>query len=461
MLPMFLASIDQTLLATASPAIGREFGALGDTPWLALGYLVAAATTIPIYGRLGDLYGYRRMLCVALVLFGVGSLLGGLAPGMGWLVAARVLQGLGGGGLMVMSQALIGELVTPRERPRFQGWFAANFTLSSVAGPVLGGWVVHGVGWRWLFWGLLPPTLLAAWRILKLPDTVVRPKTRPPFDSAGVLGFAVTISATLVWVTFVGQRFAATSATGVALGVATLAGWGLLVWHERRTASPFLPLDVLALPGVRNIAATIALFAGCMFALVFFLPVYVQLAHGNDAADAGLAMLPLTLGMAVGALIAGRVMAYTRRVGMLPPWSLGLSAISVAALAVLPPDPLLRTIVTGLCGLGFGGVMPNAQIVIQTLAGRARLGAASAVVSLSRAFGSTFGTAVVGALAFAHLATASGGGDGKALVQAFHWAFALLAVLLAAASWLAWRGPRMSLEDASGPPVTPIAALAD
>ncbi len=174
-------------------------------------------------------------------------------------------------------------------------------------------------------------------------------------------------------------------------------------------------------------------------------------------------MLPLTLGMAVGALIAGRVMAHTRRVGMLPPWSLAVSAISVAGLAVLPPDPLLRTMFSGLAGLGFGGVMPNAQIVIQTLAGRSRLGAASAVVSLSRAFGSTFGTAIVGALAFAHLKTASGSGsvDNSALIQAFHWSFGLLAVLLAAASWLAWRGPRITLDDASKPPLAPAAAMDD
>ncbi len=156
MLPMFLAAVDQTLLATATPAIAADLGGLRDTTWIALGYLLAVTIMVPTYGRLGDRYGRRDLLLVALGVFAVGSLACALSQSMAQLVLARVLQGLGGGGLMVMAQALIGELVPPRERPRFQAYFASIFTLSSVGGPVLGGLVVSQFSWRWLFAANLP-----------------------------------------------------------------------------------------------------------------------------------------------------------------------------------------------------------------------------------------------------------------------------------------------------------------
>jgi MFS family permease len=156
MLPMFLAAVDQTLLATATPRIAAELGGLDDSAWIAVGYLLAATVMAPVYGRLGDRFGRRPALLAALGVFVAGSLACALAPGMATLIAARLLQGLGGGGLMVLSQALIGELVPPRERARYQGWFAIVFTASSVGGPVLGGFVVHHGDWRWLFWANLP-----------------------------------------------------------------------------------------------------------------------------------------------------------------------------------------------------------------------------------------------------------------------------------------------------------------
>src|SRR5262245_6110882 len=183
MLPMFLAAVDQTLLATATPAIAAELGGLRDTTWIALAYLMATTVTVPLYGRLGDRYGRRRMLLIAVGVFALGSAACGLAQSMLQLVGARALQGMGGGGLMVMSQAMIGELVPPRERPRFQGYFAANFTLASLAGPVLGGYVVSHASWRWLFLVNLPLALVAAWRIRSLPPSDTH-ATVPAFSNA-------------------------------------------------------------------------------------------------------------------------------------------------------------------------------------------------------------------------------------------------------------------------------------
>src|SRR3954467_1927681 len=164
-LPMFMAAVDQTLLATATPAIAASLGGLRDTSWIAVGYPLASATIVPVYGRLGDLRGRRELLFVALGVFALGSAACGLAQSLPQLVAARILQGLGGGGLMVLSQALIGELVAPRERARFQGYFATVFTTASIGGPVLGGLVVSNASWRWLFFANLPLAAFAAWRL--------------------------------------------------------------------------------------------------------------------------------------------------------------------------------------------------------------------------------------------------------------------------------------------------------
>jgi len=168
MLPMFLAAADQTLLATATPSIAQDLGGLRDTTWISVGYLIAMTATVPLYGRLGDRYGRRDTLLAALGVFSLGSIACGLATSLGMLVAARVLQGLGGGGLMVMAQSLIGELVPPRERARFQAYFATNFTLANVGGPLIGGLVVHHASWRWLFLINLPLCAIAGWRLLRL-----------------------------------------------------------------------------------------------------------------------------------------------------------------------------------------------------------------------------------------------------------------------------------------------------
>src|ERR1700704_3525327 len=178
---MFMAAVDQTLLATATPAIAATLGGLRDTSWIMVGYLLASAVIVPVYGRLGDRRGRREMLLVALGVFTAGSLACGLGQSLAQLVAARVLQGLGGGGLMTLSQALIGELVLPRERVRYQAWFALIFTTSSIAGPVIGGIVVSHASWPWLSLATLPLAAIAAWRLLRLP-----PAERPQRPAGGL-----------------------------------------------------------------------------------------------------------------------------------------------------------------------------------------------------------------------------------------------------------------------------------
>ena len=455
MLPMFMAAVDQTLLASATPRIAADLGGLSDTSWIAVGYLLAATIAAPLYGRMGDRYGRRNVLLIALAVFTTGSLACGLASSMFGLIAARVLQGLGGGGLMVLSQALIGELVSPSERPRYQGYFAMVFTTSSVGGPVVGGLVVNHGDWRWLFLANLPLALLAAWRVSRLPRPARSAHRDAPYDPAGVVLFALCASGALLWLSLAGHRFPVVSPVSAALaGTAVVAGV-LLARQQRRHPFPFLPLDVVRIPGVGWICLSAIGFAGTMFALVFLLPIYLQVAQKASAAGAGVQLLPLTVGMVVGSTLNARFSARTQRSGVLPPYGLGMASVALLALALLPPSTLSIGIAAAMCGMGFGTVMPSAQIATQMLAGRERLGSASALLALTRSTGAAVGTAAFGGLAFVLLNVQAGSGEGAGLrleglspervTQAFHLVFGALAAYAALGAFFATRAPRMDL----------------
>lgn len=452
MLPMFLASVDQTLLATATPAIAADLGGLRDTSWIAVGYLLASTVMVPLYGRLGDRYGRRDLLLMALCGFIAGSLACGLAASLGQLVAARVFQGLGGGGLMVMSQALIGELVPPRQRARFQGYFAAVFTVASVSGPVLGGLVVTHATWRWLFWINVPLGLFAAWRLSRLPRGTRNYAAPGVEDVPGMLLFICACAGSLLWVSQAGHRFAWFSLDS-ALGVGACAiFWALLVWRQRRHSPAFLPVELLQQRAIAFMALTIVCFASCMFAMVFFLPVYLQLGHGVSAAHAGLLVLPLTFGMVTGSTSTGRIISKFGKPKWLPVIGLSIASAALALMSLLPPVSEVVSALGFFCGLGFGTVMPTSQVVVQTLAGRDRLGIASATTSLSRATGSALGTALFGALVFAllqgvdiHDAARLSNASRVAVVAAFRHGFFAAACLAALGAWLASRVPQTEL----------------
>ena len=275
--------------------------------------MIAGTITIPLYGRLGDRIGRKRVLLGAISLFAMGSIACGLADSMPLLSVSRVLQGLGGGGLMVTSQALIGELVPPRERPRFQGYFAANFTLASLAGPIVGGYVVVHASWRWLFLVNIPLMALALWRVGRLPSHRGQGAVAgQPTDVLGAVIFAAAAAITLVWVTFAGHRFPWFSTQSGLLITGAALLWALLARTERRAVSPFLPIELMRDRGIAWMAATVVLFASCFFATVFFLPIYLQLGAGVAASHSGLLLLPLTLGMVTGSTTTGRIVAKNR-----------------------------------------------------------------------------------------------------------------------------------------------------
>jgi EmrB/QacA subfamily drug resistance transporter len=453
MLPIFLAAIDQTLLATATPAIAREIGDLRASSWIAVGYLLASTIMAPLYGRLGDRYGRRDALLAALALFALGSAACAAAPGMWWLIGARVLQGLGGGGLMVMSQAIIGEVVPPRQRPRFQAYFGVVFVLSSIIGPVLGGIVVSRYNWRWLFIANLPLAALAAWRVLRLPPSARHALPGQGHDAAGVLLFAATAVAALLWMTLAGHRFDWASLPSALLALGALLGGVLLLRHERRQAHPFLPLELLRQPAIAWTGLTVLMSTACMFAMVFFLPVYLQLGRHGSAAHAGLLLLPMTLGLVLGSNLTGRVLARTRRPDLPPRFGLALAGAAMLVQGLVPGGFVLIAVLGMVTGLGFGTVMPTSQLLVQTVAGRSRLGAAAATVSLARSSGASLGTALFGALVFglvpaAALQAALHGGDAAAtlrVLQAFQIGFSAAGLLALGAALVATRIPAVEI----------------
>jgi EmrB/QacA subfamily drug resistance transporter len=450
-LPMFMAAVDQTLLATATPAIAATLGGLRDTSWIAVGYLLASATIVPVYGRMGDLRGRREMLLAALTVFTLGSIACGAAQSLPQLLAARVLQGLGGGGLMVLSQSLIGELVPPRERARFQGYFATVFTAASIGGPVIGGIVVSHTSWRWLFFANVPLAVFAAWRLRQLPRSAPPTRGEAKADLPGHVLFAIGAVSALFWFTSVGHRFAWASGMSVAFVATAAIALGALFWHERRHPSPFLPIDLLRERTIAITTIVVLLFASCLFSVVFFLPIYLQLGHHVSAQHAGLLLLPVTGGMVIAAMVSAKRLRRTGRPRWIPVIGLSGSATALFLLGVLPSHMGLVIALGFLCGLGFGGVMPTINVTVQTIGGRARLGVVTALNGLARSTGGAAGAALFGAVVFALIpgtdrgAILQGAVDVDVIIQAFHRAFLVAAAVAATAAIIASRMPDTAL----------------
>ncbi|HYC46347.1 MAG TPA: MFS transporter [Burkholderiales bacterium] len=457
-LPMFMAAIDQTLLATATPAIALSLGGLRDSSWIMVAYLLSAAVIVPVYGRLGDIRGKRRMLLVALAVFAVGSIACSAAQTMPQLIAARVIHGLGGGGLMMLSHALVGELVPPAERVRFQGWFALMFTTASVAGPIVGGVAVTYVSWRWLFIANIPLVVFAAWRLGKLPPGERHPPARAGMDVAGHVLFAIGTLSTLFWLTSGGHRFEWMSSTSAALSITAVASLAALVMHERRHHAPFLPLDLLAQRAIRFSSYLAIIFAACLFAVIFFLPIYLQLGHRVSPQVSGLLLLPLTAGQVTGNLVCTRILRRTGYPYQIPIIGMGVTTAALLLLGVVYPAMVLVALLGFFVGAGLGTIMPVTMLTVQTVAGRTKLGTATSTLSLARSTGGAAGAALFGAIVFAILpdvdrhtfAQEVAGTASERVLHAFHVAFLCAAGVAALGIAIAVRMPRIKLWEKPG-----------
>jgi EmrB/QacA subfamily drug resistance transporter len=381
-------------------------GGLADLSWVVIAYLLAATIAAPLYGHLGDRFGRRRMLLGALAIFTGASLACALAPTLLLLIVARAVQGLGGGGLMTLAQALIGEHVSPRERGRFSGYFATVFALASTSGPVLGAYLTEHLSWRAVFAVNLPLGLIAAVLAFRIPQPAIVRRGRFHPDVAGALLFALSALALLFALSSGGNRFEWRSWPMAALGGGALIGFALLVMWERRAVDPVFPIRFLRVPTIVRSNAVVVCFASALFSTVLYLPLYLQLGRGLGIGQSGLLLLPITLAMVTSSTIAGRLVTRTGEVKLFPQLGLGIATVaylSLAATVTIGSTTMVLSLIM-LAGIGLGMVMPPTQVAVQHAAGRESLGAATATISVSRAVGGAIGVAIVGAILFAMLA---------------------------------------------------------
>ncbi len=403
MLPMFLAVLDQTIVATALPAIVAELGEIERVSWIIVSYLVATTLAAPVYGRLGDFFGRRRVMLIALAVFVLASLLCALAPTMLTLAAARVLQGLGGGGLMTSSQALIGETMPPRDRARYQGYLATVAVSANAFGPVVGGYLTQHLGWQSVFLVNVPLGLVAALLVLRLPARR-GDAGRFRFDLSGLVLFTALVVPALVAL----QRVQTGSGLPLTLGLVALAAAAAvaLVRVERRLDAPLIPVSLLGRPSIWRSDALAACHGAILVPLLTFVPIYLRVVRGSSAAEIGWLLLPLTVGIGVGSLITGRLVSRTGRTAVFP--SVGLVVVTatlcVLALAVGRLGTGALMLLFGLNSFFMGTVMGVVQVTVQSVAGREMMGAAAGSVQFSRAVGAALGTSVVSAVLFLSLA---------------------------------------------------------
>ncbi len=399
-LAMLPAVLDQTILATALPTIAHDLGRLTDVPWVVAAYVVTAAASTPLWGKLGDRLGRKRLLEVALILFLTSSAVCGAAQDMTWLIVSRAVQGVAAGGLMTLAMAAVGDLVSPRERGRYQGYIAVAFALATVIGPLIGGVLVEHASWRWVFYVNLPVGAVAlAGLHLKLPAPA-RAGSPTSLDVAGAIllaGSTIALTLACIWG---GDRYAWGSPTIVALIAAGALLAMALVARERRAADPIVPLHLLRTRAVAVSSVTLFLTTAALFSITVFVPLYLQITTHATPTQAGLLLVPMMVGITVSTNLAGLAMSRTGRYKRYPVAGLGLMTVGLVLLAALVTHPSRTATGTGLVlfGLGFGMVGQVLIAAVQNSVPRAQLGIAMATTSFFRGLGGAVGAAAFGAI---------------------------------------------------------------
>jgi EmrB/QacA subfamily drug resistance transporter len=419
-LAMLPAVLDQTMLATALPTIASDLGRLADVSWVVSAYVVAAAASTPLWGKLGDRHGRKRLLEVVLVMFLAASAFCGLAQDITVLIVSRAVQGAAAGGLMTLAMAAVGDLVSPRERGRYQGYIAATFAIATVAGPLLGGLLVDQASWRWVFYVNLPLGLAAfAGLRSRLPVAVVEPPAHP-LDTAGAGLLAGATGGLMLACVWGGQRYAWDSPVILGLIAATLILCAGLVHRERRAPDPIVPLDLLRTRTIALASAVLFLATASLFAITVFVPVFLQTTTHASPTEAGLLLVPMMLGITISTIAAGRSISRTGRYKRFPVAGLALMTIALALLAALARNPSRTSTGIGLAvfGLGFGMVGQVLIAAVQNAVDRRQLGVAMATTSFFRALGGAVGAAALGAVFAANVHLSSQAAHPTALAPA-------------------------------------------
>ena len=476
MTTILLAALDQTIVGVAVPTIARELGGFEWMAWVISGYLIACVVVTPLYGKLGDLIGRRSVLTLAIGIFVVASVGCALAQSMPQLVIARVLQGVGGGGLIATSQAVIADVVPLRERGRYQGYISIVWAVASLLGPVVGGVLTHYLSWQWIFWINLPLGL-AAWLLVRsaLPKSGVRARDAR-IDVAAALLLLGGLTALLVPITRMGQGTAwhdPLNLGGWALALLLLAGFG---WQQRRSPDAIVPMALLRNPTV--VACSAMLFI-CFFnfiALSVLVPLRLQLSAGYSAADAALHLLPLSLAIPAGAFAAGRWLHARGTVRPMQRLGAVLAPVALAALGFSEATGPVAVGALVVLGVASGLQLPTALITVQQSVPRHQVGTVTGLTAFARQLGGAVGVAVLSAVALlllrdhlpagvtaldaeglgrmldaARAASADGAGTSRAADAAFRSVMRISAVVSLASLWFVTRLPDLQLGGPAGP----------
>lgn len=396
---LLLAALDQTIVSTALPTIVAELGGLDHLSWVITAYVLTSTVVAPLYGKLGDLYGRRNMTFISVGIFVFGSALCGVANSMGFLIAARAVQGVGGGGLFVLAFSVVGDVIAPRDRGKIQGLFAAVFSISSVVGPLVGGGLVQVANWHWIFFINLPLGLIAVIGFAAgFKARGVR--TKHKVDWLGAFLLTASVGALTLYTSLGGRSFGFGSPEGLALVAVTVFGGAAFLWVEAHAEEPIMPLSLFKLNTFWASSVLGFSLGSAMFGAITFLPLYLQIAKGASPTMSGLEMIPLTVGILTATTITGRYMSQTGRYRIMPIIGqsfviLGLLLLSL--ISVSTPIWLLSAYLVVL-GFGMGCIFPVITTAVQSAVPRDQMGTATASSLLLRQMGGSLGIAIFGAL---------------------------------------------------------------
>jgi len=448
MVTLALAALDQTIVATALPRIVGDLGGITQYSWVFTAYMLTSTVTVPLYGKLGDVYGRKRLFLLSIVVFLIGSALCGAAQSMTQLVVFRAIQGIGAGGLFPLSLAVIGNIVPPRDRGRWQGLIGAVFAAASIIGPAVGGFIVDNTTWRWVFFVNLPVGGLALIVIsLTMPRRAALTEHAIDWLGAGVL--AAGTGSLLLGLVWGGRQYAWGSGhvvLALAAAVVLLVVFGVV---ERRAAEPILPFDVLRNPIVAGSVACMALVGMAMFGTISYVPLFVQGVIGTSATSSGVVLTPMILGAVCTSILTGQLVSRTGRYR----WNAVLGPVVLTAAMLLlwrmnvstTNGEAARNMV--IAGIGIGSMMQVFVLSVQNAVPRARIGSATALTQFGRQMGATLGVTIMGVLVNHGLPRGvAAGGEGaqvhrlppalrSGLAAAIHPAF-LVAACIAAAVWV-------------------------
>ena len=397
MLGMFLAALDQSIVSTALPTIAGDLHNLNELSWVVTAYLITSTISLPLWGKLGDLYGRKIFFQISILVFLAGSILSGLSHNMVELISFRAIQGIGAGGLMVGSQAIIGDVIPPRQRGRYMGYFGVVFGLSSVLGPLAGGWFTQHVSWRWIFYINIPIGICALIVIALVLHVPVKRVTHT-IDWWGMSFLSAGVVCLILLLTWGGTQYAWGSSTIIGLGVASAVLLAVFSIVELRVTEPIISLKLFNNRTFSAASAVGFVIGFTMFGSIVYLPLYLQVVHGVSPTKSGLELLPMVAGMLITFVLSGQLVTRTGRYKIFPIVGSAVVTVGMFSLARLGPDTSYGYAALGMfiVGLGMGLVMQVLMVAVQNAVPHSQLGSATATATFFRSIGGAFGVAVLG-----------------------------------------------------------------